>query len=83
MKHIQLTAEQIQSYHRDGYLIVKNFLSKEEVDKLYQIATGDDTLQKHAFDLNDQSGKKTKLTLWYTPGNDAYGLLTKEQTNGR
>jgi ectoine hydroxylase-related dioxygenase (phytanoyl-CoA dioxygenase family) len=79
MQHIQLTVDQIQSYHKDGYLIVKNFLSKEEVNKLYGIATGDDTLQKHAFDLNDQSGKKTKLTLWYTPGNDAYGLLTKSK----
>jgi len=79
MKQLQLTAEQIQSYHRDGYLIVRNFLSKEEVNKLYGIATGDDTLQKHAFDLNDQSGKKTKLTLWYTPGNDAYGLLSKSK----
>lgn len=74
-----LTAQQIQSYHDDGYVIVKNFLSKQEIDKLYKVATGDDTLQKHAFDLNDQSGKKTKLTLWYTPGNDAYGLLTKSK----
>jgi len=79
MKQLQLTAEQVQSYHTDGYLIVRNFLSKEEVNKLYGIATGDDTLQKHAFDLNDQSGKKTKLTLWYTPGNDAYGLLSKSK----
>jgi phytanoyl-CoA hydroxylase len=79
MKQLQLTPEQLKAYHNDGYLIVKNFLSKDEVDKLYQIATGDDTLQKHAFDLNDQSGKKTKLTLWYTPGNDAYGLLTKSK----
>ena len=72
-----LTAEQIATYHNDGYLIIKNFLSTPEVDKLYHIANSDDTMQKHAFDLNDQSGKKTKLTLWYTPGNDAYGLLTK------
>ena len=33
-------------------------------------------MRKHAFDLNDQTGKKTKLTLWYKPGNDTYGLLT-------
>ena len=79
MQHFQLTAEQIQSYHNHGYVIVKNFLLEDEVNKLYKIATGDDTLQKHAFDLNDQSGKKTKLTLWYTPGNDAYGLLTKSE----
>lgn len=79
MSQYQLTAAQIQAYHNDGYVIVKNFLSDEEVKKLYSVATGDDTLQKHAFDLNDQSGKKTKLTLWYTPGNDAYGLLTKSE----
>jgi len=54
-------------------------LQEKEINKLYAIATGDDTLRKHSFDLNDQSGKKTKLTLWYTPGNDAYGLLTKSE----
>ena len=79
MKNFQLTAAQVSDYKKDGYVIVKNFLSDVEIDKLYHIATGDDTLQKHAFDLNDQSGKKTKLTLWYTPGNDAYGLLTKSK----
>ena len=79
MEDFQLTAEQIAVFGRDGYLIVRNFLSSEEVSKLYNIATGDDVLQKHAFDLNDQSGKKTKLTLWYVPGNDAYGLLTKSK----
>ena len=77
MRHFQLTQQQIADYHRDGYLVVRNFLNDEEISKLYKIATNDETLQKHAFDLNDQSGKKTKLTLWYTPGNDAYGLLTK------
>jgi len=79
MPQFKLTAGQIQAYKDDGYVIVKKFLTKEEVDKLYGIATGDDTLQKHAFDLNDQLGKKTNLTLWYTPGNDAYGLLTKSE----
>ena len=79
MAHFQLTQQNILDYERDGYVIIKNFLRAEEINKLYSIATGDDALQKHAFDLNDQSGKKTKLTLWYTPGNDAYGLLTKSK----
>ncbi len=79
MSTFQLSPEQIESYQKDGFVIVKNFLQEEEISKLYSIATGDDTLRKHAFDLNDQSGKKTKLTLWYTPGNDAYGLLTKSE----
>jgi ectoine hydroxylase-related dioxygenase (phytanoyl-CoA dioxygenase family) len=77
MSYFQLSQHQIETYKKDGYLIVKDFLHKEEVDKLYKIAIDDDMLRKHAFDLNDMSGKKTKLTLWYKPGNDAYGLLTK------
>jgi phytanoyl-CoA hydroxylase len=77
MNHFQLTPRQIADYHSDGYLIVKNFLSGEEIDKLYGIATEDEVLHNHAFDLNDQTGKKTKLTLWYNPGDDSFGLLTR------
>lgn len=79
MANFQLTPQQIADYHRDGYLIIKNFLTKDEVSKLYNIAIEDDTMRKHSFDLNDQTGKKTKLALWYAPGNDAYGLLTKSR----
>ncbi len=79
MQHFQLSQQQVKAYRDDGYIIEKNFLSSEETAKLYGIATGDDTMKNHAFDLNDQSGKKTRLALWYTPGNDAYGLLTKSR----
>jgi ectoine hydroxylase-related dioxygenase (phytanoyl-CoA dioxygenase family) len=79
MKNVQLTQQQLADYNRDGYLIVREFLSPEEISKLYGIATGDATLSKHAFDLNDLTGKKTKLTLWYNPGDDAYGLLTRSK----
>lgn len=79
MTPFNLSPQQIADYHRDGYLIVKNFLGPEEVSRLYKIAIEDDAVRKHAFDLNDQTGKKTKLTLWYKPGDDAYGMLTKSK----
>jgi len=79
MQDFQLTPQQVAGYQHDGYLIVKDFLSQPEVDKLYRIATADEVLRSHAFDLNDQSGKKTKLTLWYNPGDDAFGLLTRSK----
>ncbi len=74
-----LSSQQKLDFERDGYIILRQFLSAKESDKLYGIAIGDDTMKKHSFDLNDQAGKKTKLALWYTPGNDAYGLLTKSK----
>ena len=77
MANFNLSAAQIATYHKDGCLEVKDFLSNEEVKKLQDIAFEDGVMRKHAFDLNDQTGKKTKLTLWYKPGNDTYGLLTR------
>jgi len=79
MTGFKLSPQQIADYHSDGYLIVPNFLSAAEIDKLYHIATEDEVLHNHAFDLNDMTGKKTKLTLWYNPGDDAFGLLTRSK----
>ena len=56
----QLSAAQITDYNKDGYLVVKNFLDANEINKLQQIAFDDGAMRKHAFDLNDQAGKKTK-----------------------
>ena len=79
MNNLTLTDAQKAQYENDGYLIVKNFVSPEEAKLLYVIATGDDVLKKKAFDFNDQTGKSTKLTLWFTPGDDTYGLLTRSE----
>jgi ectoine hydroxylase-related dioxygenase (phytanoyl-CoA dioxygenase family) len=73
------TVAQIADYHRDGYLLVKDFCSKPEISKLYETALDDDAMRKNALDLNDQSGKKTRLSLWFTPGNDVFGYLTRSK----
>ena len=72
-----LSPEQIRKYSRDGYLLVKGFCSKIEISRLYEVALHDDAMLKNAIDLNDQSGKKTKLSLWFKPGNDVFGYLTR------
>ena len=74
-----LTPQQVAAFHKDGYVIVKNFCSKPEIEKLYTTALADDAMKKNALDLNDQSGKKTKLSLWFTPGNDVFGYLTRSE----
>jgi ectoine hydroxylase-related dioxygenase (phytanoyl-CoA dioxygenase family) len=79
MTTFQPTKEQISSYNRDGYLIVPELFNKEEVSRLFSVAMEDKVMRKNAIDLNDQEGRKTKLSLWFTPGNDIYGLLTKSE----
>jgi ectoine hydroxylase-related dioxygenase (phytanoyl-CoA dioxygenase family) len=36
-------------------------------------------MEKNALDLNDQTGKKTRLSLWFTPGSDVFGYLTRSE----
>ncbi|MBD1391920.1 phytanoyl-CoA dioxygenase family protein [Mucilaginibacter glaciei] len=79
MAYQALTAQQISDYYRDGYIVVKNFCSAPEIEKLYSTAVNDDAMRKNALDLNDQSGKKTRLSLWFTPGNDVFGYLTRAE----
>ncbi|RVU00403.1 phytanoyl-CoA dioxygenase family protein [Mucilaginibacter limnophilus] len=75
----KLTAQQITDYHKDGYVIIKGFFNKDEVDRMYTTALEDDAMAKNAVDLNDQTGKKTRLSLWFTPGNDVFGYMTRSE----
>lgn len=74
-----LTNQEVNEFFDNGFVIKKNFLSSAEVVKLYNLALEDENLSSNAIDLNDQSGKKTKLTLWFTPGNDLYSKLICSQ----
>src|SRR5579859_1361432 len=74
-----LTTAQISSYQEDGYLLLKSFFCGAETDKMYQTALADDAMRKNALDLNDQTGKKTRLSLWFTPGNDIFGYMTRSE----
>ena len=80
MNEFNLTKDQVLGFEKDGYLIKRNLLSKKEVDKLSRIAFDDSNVKENAIELSDQTGKKTKLTTWYTPGDDAFGLLTRSKS---
>ena len=75
----KLTPAQVDLYHQQGYIIIKGFCQPDEVNKLYKAALEDNAMANNAFDLNDQSGKKTKLSLWFTPGSDVFGYLTRTE----
>jgi ectoine hydroxylase-related dioxygenase (phytanoyl-CoA dioxygenase family) len=74
-----LTPEHVTAYNRDGYVVLKKFCSDAEINKLYSTALQDDAMRKNALDLNDKTGKKTRLSLWFTPGNDVFGYLTRSE----
>ncbi|WP_026631312.1 phytanoyl-CoA dioxygenase family protein [Dyadobacter alkalitolerans] len=79
MTSFSLNTSQIKTFHEDGYVVVKGLFSEEETNKLYRTAVENSVMQKNAMDLNDQSGKKTKLSLWFTPGDDVFGYLIRSE----
>jgi len=79
MSTTPLTPQQIASFHKDGYVIVKNFLAPKAVEKLYGTAIGDNAMENNAINVTDQTGKNSKLSLWFTPGNDVFGYLTRSE----
>jgi ectoine hydroxylase-related dioxygenase (phytanoyl-CoA dioxygenase family) len=77
MENFKLSPQQISDYHRDGYIIVKGLFSRAEVERLYEVAIKDAVISKNSYDVKDGSGRRSRLALWFTPGDDLYGLVTR------
>ena len=75
----QISTTDVAQFQQDGYLIVKNFFSSQEIQKLYSIATTDAVVKDNATNVTDSSGKNSKLTLWFTPGEDVYSMMLRSQ----
>jgi ectoine hydroxylase-related dioxygenase (phytanoyl-CoA dioxygenase family) len=71
------TTDHLETYRRDGYVIVRNLFSEAEVERLYHLAVGDDVLSANSFDRTDASGLKTKLALWYALDDSLYSKFAR------
>lgn len=72
-----LTPEQIDRFHEDGYLLVPGMFDAEEARMLRDAARGDASIDEFAFDREDKSGKKSKMTLWNHPSDDIFGMAAR------
>lgn len=79
MDYKKLTPEDKIKFDRDGYLLVKAMLNKDEVSKLHEIAINDKVISDKSYDRGDANGLRTKLALWYSLGDDAYSLLARSE----
>ena len=74
-KH-QLSAEQIQSFLDDGYLIVSHLFDQEKADLLIAAAKADPMMKDHTLDVDDRSGRNSQITVWNHPRNDIWGMVS-------
>jgi len=60
-------------------VVVRSLFSAEEADLLYRTSAEDAVISEKSYELLDASGFKTRLALWYTPGDDVYGVLSQSR----
>ena len=72
-----LTAEQIEDFHRDGYLIIRSMFDTEEMKLLKRAAKEDRELEAHSYSKGDGEGGKVRMSLWNHPGDGIYGMFAR------
>lgn len=65
-----------EAFQVSGYVIVRNFVPEHTARQLKEIAANDKALRQNAYERLDASGRKSKVTLWYEPGDDVFGRLS-------
>jgi len=79
MNYKSFTNEHLEAYQRDGYVIIREFFSPEEVNLLLETYKQDKIVKDSAINVDDNSGMNTKLTLWYKSGDDIYGAFSRSE----
>jgi phytanoyl-CoA hydroxylase len=74
-----LTLAQVNEFNENGYLLMRSYFNADETHKLYSFATESETISKHSYGMKDSMGKESKLALWFTPGDDPFGLMTRSE----
>ncbi|KAK8387063.1 hypothetical protein O3P69_018016 [Scylla paramamosain] len=73
----QVTEAMKQAYKNNGYILVRNILTKEEVTKVRVAVESSEGIQAHAQGKADGEKTKSKMALWNHPGNDVSGMLAR------
>jgi ectoine hydroxylase len=75
-----LTEEECDRYTEDGYLLIKEMLSREEVDLLGKAAREDRILDQHSYAKADGEGGTVRLSLWNHPTDTIYGMVARSNS---
>jgi hypothetical protein len=67
--------DDLAQFSRDGYVLVPNLLSPEELRILIAAAHGDKKMLDSAFELADTGGARIRLSGWNHAGDDTFGLI--------
>jgi ectoine hydroxylase len=74
-----ITPDQVQQYHKDGFLIVRSVLSHEETAFIERAADEDRAADQQAAREGDNSGAN-RLSIWFDPSDTIYGAVARSES---
>lgn len=73
----RLTADQIASYQRDGFVTIRGFFTPEEIGPLQRACLEDPKLGGNLRAVLDSSGNPQRVTSWTDLGDDLLGVFPR------
>jgi hypothetical protein len=73
-----VAAVELATFEREGYIVLRNFFSAEEMDLVRNCVQADPLIlgsRGRNISVVDASGRDTRLTLWWFLGDDTFGQL--------
>ena len=68
-----------KSFACNGFVIIKNILSQEEVAKLLDFYESSKEVNQHLYGHDDGLEKKTKVSCWSYAGDDIGGMVSRSE----
>ncbi|XP_069183397.1 L-proline trans-4-hydroxylase-like [Procambarus clarkii] len=75
----RVTQEMKDAYDTNGYILVRNMLNRDEVEKVRGALENPRGVQQHAYTLHDGKNRRNVMTLWNHPGDDVTGMLARSR----
>ncbi|XP_022321248.2 L-proline trans-4-hydroxylase-like [Crassostrea virginica] len=73
----RVTKNMVEAFHQDGYIIIRNLLSKKEIEMAGRVVESNGTMQRYKFGVKDIHGNESAQITWNQPGNDITGLIAR------
>jgi phytanoyl-CoA dioxygenase PhyH len=72
-----ISQDEVRKYHEDGFLLIKEMLSPEEIGLLGRAAREDRILDQRSYGQADGEGGTVRLSLWNHPTDTIYGAIAR------
>jgi hypothetical protein len=72
-----ISQDEVQKYHEDGFVLIKEMLSPQEIGLLGRAAREDRILDQQSYAQADGEGGTVRLSLWNHPTDTIYGAVAR------